>query len=94
MNEIKAVAPKKMPPSLHLDGEDLPELENAKMGQAFTLTIKAKVTSLSRDNYDGKNKLSGTLEIQSINDQDFEEKSYDDIMKESPESQDEGSDNE
>ncbi len=34
-------------PSLSLDAKDLPEIKNFKIGQEYTLTVKAKVVSLS-----------------------------------------------
>lgn len=83
MNEV--AAPERSKPCIHLQVEDLPELKNAKLGQIFNLTVKAKVKSLNQDTYDKKQSVSATLEVQSMNDKSFKDKSYKDIMEEDSE---------
>ena len=61
-------APKKMKPTIHLDSKDFPLLKGATIGKEFNLKVKAKVVSISQNVMDGKTNLSGSLEIQDIND--------------------------
>lgn len=58
------------PPSLDIGADMLPELQSAKPGQVFKLYVTAKVGQ------------DGTLLIQEIENEDFKDKNYQDIVNE------------
>ena len=66
---------------LKVTSEQMPEITTAKLGQIFSLTVKAKVKELSEE--------GGCLEITEINDKAFEEKDYKDLMEETSEVEEE-----
>lgn len=74
--------PYKYAPRITFDSSQVKGLSNMKVGEVQTITIKAKLVSLSKDEYeympdDEKGKLKGTFKVQSANndtiDADFDD---------------------
>jgi len=59
-----AVMSERMPPMLHLDGDDA--MDGLSMGDAVTLTVKAKLVGDSIDTYGEKDRRSQRFEVTNI----------------------------
>lgn len=83
MKESKTLAPSKPQPMIHgLSAVNLPEIKGWKVGNSYEVTAKLKMTSLSENEYEGKKEISASFEIVNINDRDFKDKSYKDLVDE------------
>lgn len=65
--ESDSIAPYREKPSIRLDDTDFPDLKNLKVDQEVTLTIKATVRSLGKDDWpDSDKRLWGSFRVVSV----------------------------
>jgi hypothetical protein len=53
-------------PSLRINETDLPEIKNWNIDGEYTLTVKVKMTAISRHDYDSPKKIWGTFDVESV----------------------------
>ena len=69
-------------PYFSVSGDDLPEIKGWKVGGTYTITAKIKMKSLSENQNNGKKETNASFDVLEINDKDFKDKSYKNLMDE------------